>query len=133
MLQVRLTTDFVDMCGDDPGFFVPAGTILNVVSDEGDYIIVATQDGAHEFPLCDEYDLLDDDARDGRYTFDEHGVVDNVEPIISQPTFKAYPAVKMMTEHGPVVGQLCAEFVGGRWEYWWTFEDDVLDELIFGL
>jgi len=54
-MQVRLVSDVRDLSGDTD-LFVPAGTVVNVVSDEGDYLIVETESGDVSFPVdADEY------------------------------------------------------------------------------
>ena len=56
MSQVKLIKDIKDANG---GILATAGTIVNFISDEGDYIIVELADGSVSFPVDpDEYTEL---------------------------------------------------------------------------
>lgn len=53
--QLKLIKDVRDESGDTD-FYLPAGEIVDFVSDEGDYVIAKTEDGKVSFPLDqDEY------------------------------------------------------------------------------
>lgn len=56
-----------------------------------------------------------------RYIYNDQGEITNVEPVVNQPDFRAYPEETLETERGPVVVALCAELVCGRWEYFVAF------------
>jgi hypothetical protein len=48
--KLIITKDIRDESGDTD-LFVPAGTVVNFINDEGDYIIAALVDGSVSFPL----------------------------------------------------------------------------------